>query len=182
MLPRKEELWWTQAEAETADEVGEQESVLLRAVVKLQAVVRSRLERSQTIAAVNARFVEYFDEEYQHPFYVCRETNCSQWTQPFGFGFGGRRKRGFSLSHVDSDDGIYGSLAGVAGRGGEGEHIGDSVDENVATDGEQAVVERMPWHSLCAEHITTAAVVIQCAWRAARARGLLLEKIIMASL
>lgn len=181
MLPRKEELWWTQAEAETADEVGEQESVLLRAVVKLQAVVRSRLERSQTFAAVNARFVEYFDEEYQHPFYACRETNCSQWTRPFGFGFGGRSKKGYSLSCVDSDDGICGSLAGVGG-GGRDEHVGDSVGENMTTDGKQAAVERMPWYNLCEEQTTTAAVVIQCAWRAARARGLLSEKIIMASL
>lgn len=86
-LPRKEELWWTLAEVESADEIGESESVLLIAVVKLQAIVRSRLARSKTFGAVNARFVEHFDGEHQHPFYVCSETKSSQWTRPFGFGF-----------------------------------------------------------------------------------------------
>lgn len=85
-MPRKEELWWTLAETEGADEIGETEFVLLRAVVKLQALVRSRLARSKTIAAVNARFIEYFDDEHQHPFYVCSETSTSQWNRPFGFG------------------------------------------------------------------------------------------------
>lgn len=85
IIPRTEELWWTPAEAESADAIGEPESVLLRAVVKLQAIVRSRLARSQTIAAVNARFVEHFDEEHQHPFYVCSQTNSSQWSMPFAF-------------------------------------------------------------------------------------------------
>lgn len=87
ILPRTEELWWTPAQVESADVIGESESVLVKAVVKLQAIVRSRLARSQTIAAVNARFVEHFDNEHQHPFYVCIETNTSQWTMPFGFGF-----------------------------------------------------------------------------------------------
>lgn len=99
ILPRTEELWWTPAEAESADAIGEPESALLRAIVKLQATVRSRLARSQTIAAVNARFVEHFDEEHQHPFYFCSETDSSQWNLPFGFASGGRGG-GFSSSPV----------------------------------------------------------------------------------
>lgn len=106
MLPRKEELWWTLAEAENADDVEEQESKLLRTVEKLQAIVRSRLARSKTITDVNARFFEHFDEEFQQPFYVCRETNSSQWNRPFGFGFGGGGRGLSSLpsSHGDGNE------------------------------------------------------------------------------
>lgn len=70
MLPRREELWWTLAEVENADEIEDQESEVLRAIEKLQAIVRSRLTRSKIIAAVNTRFVEHFDDEYQQPFFV----------------------------------------------------------------------------------------------------------------
>ncbi|CAM9789645.1 unnamed protein product, partial [Sphacelaria rigidula] len=59
---------------------------IVKSVVKLQALVRSMLARKTTFAAVNARFVEHFDEGFQHPFYVCLDTHRSQWNRPFGFG------------------------------------------------------------------------------------------------
>lgn len=61
-------------------------SALLRAVIKLQALIRSHLARSKTFPSINDRFVEYFDDEHQTPFYVCTETNTSQWNRPRGFG------------------------------------------------------------------------------------------------
>lgn len=129
-VPRTEELWWTPAEAAGADAMGESESALLTAVVKLQAIVRSRLARSQTIAAVNARFAEHFDEEYQLPFYVCSETNTSQWNKPFGFASGGgERDSSHPLVHGVSTTALLeansaDSFSSLAERAEETEEMG----------------------------------------------------------
>lgn len=164
------EEWWTLAEEESADEIGDREDVLLSAVVKLQAIVRSRLSRAQTFADVDARFVEHFDETYQHPFYVCTETNCSQWNRPFGFGVSLARRDDFS-SFTEEQESLAGggeeeSLQGGAEGGG---------DETTAQKVETATSDDVP---ACEQ---AAAVVIQCAVRAARARGRLAERIVSAS-
>lgn len=139
--PREANGWWSQAEPESADEIGENETVLIEAVVKLQAIARSRAARSRTIDSVNARFVQYFDDEYQHPYYTCKETGSSQWNRPFGF-----KDSQCRFSSMGNDD-----------EGGQ---------------------KAKP---MKAEH-DDAAIVIQCAVRAAQARCLLTEKIILAGL
>lgn len=159
VLPREAEGWWTLAEAENADETGEPELALLKAVVRLQSIVRSRLARSKTIAAVNAGFVEHFDEEYQHPFYVCTETNVSQWNRPFGFDGG--------VSSLSYDTQI---------------EIGVSVDVDVRHDHGDGVMVVAEPPSEEEDDFFRAAVVIQCAIRAARARKQFAEKIISVSL
>ena len=151
--PWAAEEWWTLAEEESADEVGDREKVLLGSIVKLQAIVRSRQTRSRTFAAVNARFVEYFDEQYQYPYYVCTETNRSQWNRPFGF----------SVSLVCRDS-VAAEEENFQGGGGDGSHhdttpkeVGASISDNE-----------------CAQ----AAVIIQCAVRAAKARARFAEMIV----
>lgn len=158
-LPREEEEWWMPAKAENADEVGELETSLLRAVVKLQAIVRSRLARSRTIAAVNARFVEYFDEHYQAPFYVCAETESSQWNRPFGF------------SSSFDDYFLRHDATPVDCTAGHGEQLSNEIHASVLAQDE-----------VPPNLIDEAAVVIQCAARSSQARALLAEKIVLASL
>lgn len=164
------EEWWTLAEEESADEVGDREKVLLRAVVKLQAIVRSRLSRAQTFADVNARFVEHFDETYQQPFYVCMESNCSQWNRPFGFGVSLVRRGDFS-PFTEQEESLE--------RGEEEESLQDGVEDGghdaTPKKVEAATSDDVP---ACEQ---AAAVVIQCAVRAARARGRLAERIVSAS-
>lgn len=163
------EEWWTLVEEESADEIGVREEVLLSAVVKLQAIVRSRLSRAQTFADVDARFVEHFDETYQHPFYVCTETNCSQWNRPFGFGVSLVRRDDFSSFTEEQESLADGEVEGLQG-GVEG-----GGDETTAQKVETATSDDVP---VCEQ---AAAVVIQCAVRAARARGRLAERIVSAS-
>lgn len=151
--PREEGAWWTLAETGSVEEIGAHDAQVLNAVVKLQALVRSRLARSRTIAAVNARFVEYFDEEYQHPFYVCCESNQSQWIRPFGFlGVGSYGLGGNSADEesVRVDDGCD-----LLGQGGFA--TTPSPEEHAA------------------------AVIVQCAVRAARARWRMAERILSES-
>lgn len=148
-LPREANGWWSQAEPESADEIGENEAVLIEAVVKFQAIVRSRAARSRTIDSVNARFVQYFDDEYQHPYYICKETGSSQWNRPFGFNDSPFRFT--SMGNVDEGGRKPQPMEAERGMG-----VSDKHDD--------------------------AAIVIQCAMRAAQARGHLAEKILLAGL
>ena len=152
--PRQEGGWWVPAEPESADDVGKTEMELLKTVVKLQAIVRSRIARLRTIASVNERFVQYFDDEYQHPFYVCKETNNSQWNRPFGFDG--------SLDHS--------SVLATASKGGvDG---GNRATERVKVEADRGLREL--------DEQNGAAVIIQCAVRVALARCLFAEKVVHA--
>lgn len=148
-LPREANGWWSQAEPESADEIGENEEVLIEAVVKFQAIARSRAAQSRTTDSVNARFVQYFDDEYQHPYYTCKENSSSQWNRPFGF-----NDSPFRLTSMGNVD--------------EGGRKAEPMEAERGT-------------SVPNKH-DDAAIVIQCAMRAARSRGLLAKKILLAGL
>lgn len=176
--PREAQGWWMLAEAEGEENVGHCELPVLRAVVKLQAVVRSIRARSIHFAAVNARFVEYFDQQYQVPYYVCSETNCSQWNRPFGFA-----NSAFSPLH----DCAHPSLENRAAEANEAPRRGE--DGGVDSESNRNPDERTNFRG---ETLTSslpqksgqeaAALDIQCAVRACRARRRLAERIISAGL
>lgn len=149
-LPWEEGGWWTLAETEGIEETETSTSTAttIKALVKVQAALRSRLARHKTFAAVNARFEQHFDEEFQHPFYVCLETNRSQWNRPFRFGVVATPARTWKRSDT---------TAGV--------EIGEDEEEAGS-------------RSSSSQSRTAAAVTIQCAIRAARARQRMAELIV----
>lgn len=153
-LPREEGGLWALAETEGIEETetGTPEATTVNALVKLQATLRSRFARRKTFAAVNARFVQHFDEEFQHPFYVCLETDRSQWNRPFGFGAVATSARTRKQPET----------AVVA-----------ATDENAEEAASSLQVS---------QNQTAAAIIIQCAVRAARARRRMAELIVFGGL
>lgn len=156
-LPREEGGWWTLAETEGREQAQTctPEAIAVNALIKLQASVRSWLARNKTFAAVNARFVKHFDEDFQHPFYVCLETNRSQWNRPFGFGAWYHEQPPEPVAEVAPTE--------------------RNKDEAARP---RFVASRKNGATLEGDDLAAAVIAIQCALRAARARRRVAELIV----